>query len=87
MEFSHKGTLSDIPAGYVAWFAVPGRKSADCTIVCGHWSTLGLLRRKDLLALDTGCVWGGTLTAVNLDDPEMPAVQEKCAACQQPGGD
>ena len=68
MEFSHKGSLRDIPPGYVPWFAVPGRRSADSTIVCGHWSAIGLLAQKNLLALDSGCLWGGQLSAVRLED-------------------
>lgn len=56
----------------------------DRRIICGHWSTLGLVQRADLLALDTGCVWGGALTAVDLDDPEARPVQTRCKACQQP---
>jgi bis(5'-nucleosyl)-tetraphosphatase (symmetrical) len=82
-----KESPARVEAPWRPWFEHARRRATGVRIVCGHWSTLGLLRRKDLLALDTGCVWGGTLTAVNLDDPEMPAVQEKCAACQQPGGD
>lgn len=68
MEFSHKGRLEDIPEGYVPWFAVPNRKSADATIICGHWSALGLLAEKNLLALDSGCLWGRRLSAVRLED-------------------
>jgi bis(5'-nucleosyl)-tetraphosphatase (symmetrical) len=68
MEFSHKGRIEDIPAGYVPWFAVPGRKSADANIICGHWSAIGLLAQKNLLALDSGCLWGQSLTAVRLED-------------------
>jgi bis(5'-nucleosyl)-tetraphosphatase (symmetrical) len=68
MDFSHKGSLSDIPAGYVPWFAAPGRKSANATIVCGHWSAIGLVAQKNLLALDSGCLWGGRLSAVRLED-------------------
>ena len=68
MEFSHKGRMEDTPAGYIPWFAVPGRKSADATIVCGHWSAIGLLAQKNLLALDSGCLWGGRLSAVRLED-------------------
>jgi bis(5'-nucleosyl)-tetraphosphatase (symmetrical) len=67
------------------WFEHAQRRATDVRIVCGHWSTLGLLRRPDVLALDTGCVWGGALTAVNLDDPEAPPVQQPCIACQTPG--
>ena len=72
---------------WLPWFAHAGRASAAVRVVFGHWSTLGLRREKNLLALDTGCVWGGTLTAVNLDDPEAPPVQVGCTACQQPGAD
>ena len=72
---------------WLPWFEHSGRKLRDRRIVCGHWSTLGLLQRPDVLALDTACVWGGALTAVNLDDPDVPPVQERCVACQAPGGD
>lgn len=75
------------PPPWLPWFAHAGRSSAEVRVVFGHWSTLGLLRQRNLLALDTGCVWGGSLTAVNLDDPAAPPVQVACAACQQPGGD
>jgi bis(5'-nucleosyl)-tetraphosphatase (symmetrical) len=69
------------------WFEHRSPRSARTRVIFGHWSTLGLLQRPGLLALDTGCVWGGQLTAVNLDDPEAPAVQLRCRACQQPGAD
>ena len=68
MEFSHKGGIEDIPSGYVPWFAAPGRRSANATVICGHWSAIGLLAEKNLLALDSGCLWGRCLTAVRLED-------------------
>jgi bis(5'-nucleosyl)-tetraphosphatase (symmetrical) len=68
MEFSHKGRIEDIPDGYVPWFAVPKRKSENATIICGHWSALGLLAEKNLFALDSGCLWGRRLSAVRLED-------------------
>lgn len=68
MEFAHKGGLDDIPPGYLPWFAVPGRKSANTTLVCGHWSAIGMLTQDNLLALDSGCLWGGKLSAVRLED-------------------
>jgi len=68
MEFHHKGAPGTQPAGWLPWFDVPGRASADATCVIGHWSTLGLVNRADLIALDTGCLWGGRLTAVRLAD-------------------
>lgn len=56
------------PAGYRAWFDIAERRTRDACVVFGHWSTLGLLIRDDAIALDTGCVWGGALTAVRLED-------------------
>ncbi len=73
------------PEGLYPWFDVPGRRSADVRVICGHWSTLGMKRRPDLLAVDTGCVWGGALTAVNLD-AEDPPLQLPCRSHQPPGG-
>jgi bis(5'-nucleosyl)-tetraphosphatase (symmetrical) len=58
----------ELPAGFRPWFDIPGRRSADHCIIFGHWSTLGLRNQPNLIALDTGCVWGGQLTAVRLDD-------------------
>jgi bis(5'-nucleosyl)-tetraphosphatase (symmetrical) len=72
-------------ADLLPWFDVPGRASRDVRVICGHWSTLGYRRRKDLLALDTGCVWGGALTAVNLDSDGEP-LQLACSSHQEPGG-
>jgi bis(5'-nucleosyl)-tetraphosphatase (symmetrical) len=49
------------------WFRASGRESAATRIVFGHWSTLGLVIEHNVYALDTGCVWGGALTALRLD--------------------
>lgn len=68
MEFRFKGKPIDAPTGYLPWFEVPGRRSASATVVCGHWSALGLVLRENLIALDTGCLWGGALSAVRLQD-------------------
>jgi bis(5'-nucleosyl)-tetraphosphatase (symmetrical) len=84
MDLKTKGAPGEQPEDLLPWFDLPGRKSADVRVVCGHWSTLGYRRRKDLLALDTGCVWGGALTAVNLDTDEPP-VQLACSGHQPPG--
>ena len=72
---------------WLPWFEHAARRSRDVRVVFGHWSTLGFLQRRHLLALDTGCVWGGQLTGVNLDDAEAPPIQLSCAACQQPGSE
>lgn len=67
MEFEFKGELQDIPQGYMPWFDVPERLSAQDNIICGHWSALGLHQRDNIHALDTGCLWGGQLTAMCLE--------------------
>ena len=85
VDLKLKGKPGDQPEGYLPWFDVPQRQSRNVRVVCGHWSTLGLVRRPDLLALDTGCIWGGALTAVNLDADEPP-VQLGCHSHQLPGG-
>jgi bis(5'-nucleosyl)-tetraphosphatase (symmetrical) len=71
MEFETKGEVTQAPSGYLPWFDVPGRKSADAIVICGHWSALGLRLAPNLLALDSGCVWRGQLSAVRLEDRRL----------------
>ncbi|HJW02492.1 MAG TPA: symmetrical bis(5'-nucleosyl)-tetraphosphatase [Azospira sp.] len=78
MEFRTKGEVSNAPKGYLPWFDVPGRKSADTVLVTGHWSALGLKVTPNLLSLDSGCLWGGHLTAMRL--PEREVFQVDCSA-------
>ncbi|MFZ2652970.1 MAG: symmetrical bis(5'-nucleosyl)-tetraphosphatase [Burkholderiaceae bacterium] len=73
------------PPGWVPWFDAPGRRTLGTRIAFGHWSSLGLVNRPDLLGLDTGCVWGGRLTAVRIDGGRREVVQVECEAAQQPG--
>ena len=74
MDFDSKDGAGSAPAGYLPWFDVPGRRSAQTPVAFGHWSTLGLVQRDKLLALDTGCLWGGCLSAARLEaQPEGPA--------------
>lgn len=82
MNFKFTGELQDIPAGYLPWFDVPHRKSAEAKIVFGHWSALGLQQRHNLYALDTGCLWGGKLTAMRLEDRAI--FQVPCALEDSP---
>lgn len=87
MEFrtpGAKGPPERGPAGCVPWFEAPGRRSADHLIVCGHWSALGFRQTNKLLALDSGCLWGGSLTAVRLDDRRV--FQMPCGQTAQPSG-
>jgi len=60
------------------WFDAPERASRKATVICGHWSALGLEIRSNLIALDTGCLWGGSLTAVRLEDRKV--FQMDCGA-------
>ncbi len=78
-----KGAPAETPAPYAPWFSHAQRRSAGTRVIFGHWSTLGLMLQPKLLALDTGCVWGGSLTALDLDDPDAPAVSLACRAHQQ----
>jgi len=66
MEFATKDAADAAPPGHLPWFEVPDRRTRGLTVVFGHWSQLGLMQRPGLLALDTGCVWGRQLTAVQL---------------------
>lgn len=81
MEFYAKGKPENAPPGYMPWFDVPKRASLTHTVVCGHWSALGLRTEDKLLAIDTGCFWGGKLTAVRLEDRRIFQVPS-----QQPPG-
>lgn len=92
MEFDSKDGSAAAPAGYLPWFDIPGRKTADITVAFGHWSTLGWLGRSHLLSLDTGCVWGGSLSAVRLTQTAGKAsraghelIQVSCEQAQKPG--
>lgn len=86
MDLKTKEGLGKAPAGVMPWFDVPGRRTADTTVVCGHWSTLGLVMRPNLMALDTGCVWGGKLTAARLaqDPDERTIIQVDCPQYSDP---
>jgi len=86
MDLKTKEGLDGTPAGVMPWFDVPGRRTDDVTVVCGHWSTLGLVMRPDLMALDTGCVWGGKLTAAKLahNPQERTVIQVDCPQYSDP---
>ena len=71
MDFRFKGELGDMPAGLMPWFELPDRRSRDTDILFGHWSAMGLQRRPHLFALDSGCLWGGQLTAMRLQDRQI----------------
>lgn len=78
LDLQTKDGLDSAPPGMFPWFDVPGRATAGVPIACGHWATLGLVNRPDLLSLDTGCVWGRQLTAVRVDGGRRDVVQVEC---------
>jgi bis(5'-nucleosyl)-tetraphosphatase (symmetrical) len=75
MEFKFKGELQDIPAGFMPWFDVPNRATKHTQVIFGHWSALGLQQRNNIYALDTGCLWGGKLTAMHLETKAITQVE------------
>ena len=85
MDFKTKEGAEGAPPGLMPWFDVPGRATAGQSIAFGHWSTLGLINRPDLLALDTGCVWGGQLSAARVDGGRREVLQVNCTQAQAPG--
>ena len=85
LELDTKEGAGAAPPGFAPWFQIEGRRSAGTPIAFGHWSTLGRIDRPDLLALDTGCVWGGRLSAVRIDGGRREWVQVACAQAQRPG--
>ena len=68
MEFLSKGEADKAPEGYLPWFDAPHRRSAETVLITGHWSALGLKVLPNLLAIDSGCLWGREMTAVRLED-------------------
>lgn len=82
MEFNTKESAGHAPSGFLPWFALPERRTREQTLVFGHWSTLGLMNSPKVIALDTGCVWGGALSAVNLHSRELLQVSSRQAKRQ-----
>jgi bis(5'-nucleosyl)-tetraphosphatase (symmetrical) len=78
MMLSVKSSPKGRSDGLIPWFDMPERGTADTTVVFGHWSTLGLMIRPNVICLDTGCIWGGHLTAMRVQDRKLVQV-----ACHQ----
>lgn len=87
MEFASNEAADRAPAGFMPWFEVPGRRTAGVPVAFGHWSTLGDARREDVLPLDTGCVWGGCLTAARIlrEPGQVERIAVRCEQAQAPG--
>jgi len=79
LDLVTKDGAEGAPAGFFPWFEVPGRRSEGTPVAFGHWASLGLVNRPDLLALDTGCVWGRQLSAARIDGGRREIIQVECA--------
>ena len=88
LDLKAKGAPGSQPAGLMPWYETPGRRNRDLHILFGHWSTVGEIRDRKVHALDTGCVWGGRLTALRLDgDGSGGWYCVDCPGAQRPGTD
>ena len=72
VDLASKGEPAPAPSPWRPWFEHAQRRSRDARVIFGHWSALGLVLRPEVIGLDTGCVWGGALTAFDLDEPRAP---------------
>jgi len=86
MDFREKRGAAHAPSGFSPWFAHPQRQTASSLVVCGHWSTLGLLLTPNVLMLDSGCLWGGALTALRLPDRRVFQVPSREPVAPLPRG-
>ncbi len=86
LDFGEHGAPGSQNPGLVPWFKVPGRASRKARILFGHWSTLGYHQSDNVWALDSGCLWGGQLTAVRLGEKPSPEpFQLNCPGFLRPG--
>jgi bis(5'-nucleosyl)-tetraphosphatase (symmetrical) len=85
MDFDSTESATQAPPGLVPWFDAEQRRTAGVPVAFGHWSTLGALDRPDLMALDSGCVWGGQLTAARIDGGRRERLSVGCEQAQVPG--
>jgi bis(5'-nucleosyl)-tetraphosphatase (symmetrical) len=84
MELAPVGVPGSQPSHLLPWFQAPQRRTRMLTVIFGHWSTLGAWQGDGVIALDSGCVWGRSLTAVRLDGREHEFVSVACEQKQAP---
>jgi bis(5'-nucleosyl)-tetraphosphatase (symmetrical) len=80
----YKGTLDAMPSTLTPWFRYPSVRRAKRTVIGGHWSAIGLHQESRFIGLDSGCIWGGALTALRLEDGKI--FQEPCRERNHPTG-
>ncbi|TRW95555.1 symmetrical bis(5'-nucleosyl)-tetraphosphatase [Candidatus Methylobacter oryzae] len=83
LDFIHNGPPGSQPKNLMPWFEVPKRKSANMRIIFGHWSSLGYYEGANCYAIDTGCLWGGQLTALKLGE-QMQRFSIDCPEAKKP---
>jgi bis(5'-nucleosyl)-tetraphosphatase (symmetrical) len=83
VDLKWKGKPPQPNSSYQPWFDIGARKSRDARVIFGHWSALGFVQRSGVVGLDSGCVWGGALTAIDLDS-DRPPVTVPCRGYQVP---
>jgi len=86
MEFREKRGARHAPPGFAPWFGLDNRRTSSSLVICGHWSTLGLLLAPNVLMLDSGCLWGGPLTAIRLPDRRVYQVPSRSPVMPVPRG-
>ena len=86
MDLAEKRGPEHVPDGFLPWFAHPERRSGSTTLVTGHWSTLDLMLAPNVLMLDSGCLWGGTLTGIRLPDRRVYQVPSRSPIQPKPFG-
>lgn len=84
LDFDHNGPPGTQPKHLMPWFEAPNRKNSELRIICGHWSSLGYFEGSNCYAIDTGCLWGGQLTALKLGDP-VRRISIDCPGVKKPG--
>lgn len=84
LDLVHAGPIGSQPEHLYPWFALPQRQSQNQTLIFGHWSTLGYYHGYDCYAIDSGCLWGGPLTAIKIEEP-VEVIQIPCQAKKRPG--
>lgn len=85
LALKEKGEIGSQSPGLIPWFQVPGRRTRHDRIIFGHWSTLGYRSEDNVWAIDSGCLWGGALTAIRLDESPMRPIQVGCEGYLAPG--
>ncbi len=87
MDLSEKASPDSVARPLAPWFSYGSARARGARVICGHWSALGYSDRNGVVAIDTGCVWGGALTALPLDDQDPRPLQVPCSAYQGIGAD